>query len=149
MAMNEFLGIPSTNGLDKITGIPSSRRASKYTNPDIPAMSIEIQSDARNPDDGVPPSHDNCDSRYDNPDASISISSTTRVAGQTVAPFLAKHIPQQYAPLGVQERTHAKSQSQKDPNTKYCYRHRPDLKCRRMADEPSMENLQRVGVIRC
>lgn len=58
-----------------------------------------------------------------------------------MAPFLAKHIPEQYAPLGVQEET------DDNPNTKYCYRHRPDSKCKRTADEPSMENLQRVSVM--
>ncbi|KAH8812140.1 putative E3 ubiquitin ligase complex SCF subunit sconB [Xylogone sp. PMI_703] len=69
---------------------------------------------------------------------SLSLSSTSRVAGQTVAPFLAKHIPNQYAPLGGPS-----SRPRKDPNTKYCYRHHPDTKCRRTADEPTMENLQR------
>ncbi|KAI9926391.1 hypothetical protein ASPWEDRAFT_163708 [Aspergillus wentii DTO 134E9] len=56
-----------------------------------------------------------------------------------VAPFLAKHIPEQYARL---------SSRFDDPipapaNSRYCYRHRPDLKCRRQADEPSMDLLQR------
>jgi len=101
----------------------------------------------RHPDGGSPPSQDNCDDRHDDVDQTIGISSTRRIAGQTVAPFLARHIPEQYAPLGVQEETNSKSN--KNPNTKYCYRHRPDLKCRRTADEPSMENLQRVGMIDC
>lgn len=76
--------------------------------------------------------------------AEISISSTTKLAEQTVAPFLAKHIPHQYAPLG----THAlpEKPSHEVENTKYCYRHRPDLKCRRQADEPSMEQLQLVKI---
>ncbi|KAL8946864.1 MAG: hypothetical protein Q9222_006792 [Ikaeria aurantiellina] len=47
--------------------------------------------------------------------ANITISASSRLAGQTVAPFLAKHIPNQ---------------------------HRPDLKCRRQVDEPSMDQLQ-------
>lgn len=148
MDANEpMFGMEPTAHADAATEIPSLRLSLKYTNPDIAAMSIEMSSDTRNPDGSSPPSQDNCDSRHENSDSTISISSTTRLAGQTVAPFLAKHIPQQYAPLGVQEGAHAKSQSQKDPNTKYCYRHRPDLKCRRTADEPSMENLQRVGVL--
>lgn len=92
------------------------------------------------PDEGVPPNHDNCD--HDDQIPSISISSTSKMAGQTVAPFLARHIPKQYAPLGSQRST--SDDSQKDPNTKFCYRHRPDVKCRRTADEPSMDNLQRV-----
>lgn len=75
------------------------------------------------------------------PDAIMSLSAATRLAGQTVAPFLAKHIPEQYAPLGGIDKP---KDSPVNPNlsTKYCYRHRPDLKCRRQADEPSMDQLQ-------
>ena len=73
----------------------------------------------------------------------ISISASSKQAGQTVAPFLAKHIPEQYAPVGgLDVSGNAKM---KDPNTKYCYRHRPDLKCRRQANEPSMDQLQHVS----
>ncbi|KAB8301658.1 hypothetical protein EYC80_003495 [Monilinia laxa] len=84
---------------------------------------------------------DHCRADHDHSDPTITISSTSKLAGQTVAPFLAKHIPEQYAPLGPPQSI---STSRKDPNTKYCYRHRPDSKCRRTADEPTMENLQRV-----
>ncbi|KAL4785410.1 WD40-repeat-containing domain protein [Aspergillus varians] len=63
-----------------------------------------------------------------------------KIATQSVAPFLAKHIPEQYAPLGTQSILPAELSS---ANSKYCYRHRPDLKCRRQADEPSMDKLQR------
>lgn len=75
-------------------------------------------------------------------DANISLSATSKLAGQTVAPFLAKHIPDQYAPLGGL--AHPNNPANKNPNTKYCYRHRPDLKCRRQANEPSMDQLQHV-----
>lgn len=75
-------------------------------------------------------------------DANISLSAASKLAGQTVAPFLAKHIPDQYAPLGGLDQPN--SPANKDPNTKYCYRHRPDLKCRRQANEPSMDQLQHV-----
>lgn len=92
---------------------------------------------------GQPPTHDNCDDHHHvGSDPTITLSSSSKLAGQTVAPFLAKHIPEQYAPLGKQ--TQPISSLQKDPNTKYCYRHQPDSKCRRTADEPTMENLQRV-----
>jgi hypothetical protein len=84
---------------------------------------------------------DNCDKNHDPLGATITIMSTSKQAGKTVAPFLAKHIPEQYAPMGVPL---TDSQMRQDPNTKYCYRHRPDSKCRRTADEPTMENLQRV-----
>jgi F-box/WD-40 domain protein MET30 len=49
-----------------------------------------------------------------------------------ITPYLAQHIPHQYNPLGARD----------GHDTKYCYRHRPDLLCRRQADEPSMEQLQ-------
>ena len=78
-------------------------------------------------------------------DANITISSTSKLAGQTVAPFLAKHIPDQYAPLGGSGNSNGAMI--KDSNTKYCYRHRPDLKCRRQANEPSMDQLQHVKFI--
>lgn len=75
----------------------------------------------------------------------MSVSAATRLAGQTVAPFLAKHIPEQYAPLGGLDMPRD-STANPDPNTKYCYRHRPDRKCRRQADELSMDQLQHVSV---
>ena len=73
----------------------------------------------------------------------ISISSTSKLAGQTIAPFLAQHIPEQLAPVGASS-TMADS-PQKTMNSKYCYRHRPDLKCRRKADEPSTDQMQHVS----
>jgi hypothetical protein len=68
--------------------------------------------------------------------------SSARLTSQAVAPFLTRHIPNQYAPLGNAnvENTNAP----KDPNSKFCYRHRPDMLCRRQADEPSMDKLQKV-----
>jgi len=73
-------------------------------------------------------------------DKSITIQSTAKHARQTVAPFLAKHIPSQYAPLGKNGMPAGET---KDPNSKFCYRHRPDMLCRRQADEPSMDKLQK------
>lgn len=82
-------------------------------------------------------SNDTCETN-----ANVSFSATSKQAGQTVAPFLAKHIPDQYAPMGgLDANGRAK---RRDPNTKYCYRHQPDLKCRRQANEPSMDQLQQV-----
>lgn len=92
-------------------------------------------------DADVDPLQDTCGHSFEGVDAVITMDSTTKMAGQSVAPFLAKHIPDQYAPLGVPQSTMS---TKKDPNTKFCYRHRPDSKCRRTADEPTMENLQRV-----
>lgn len=82
--------------------------------------------------------------RIEEQEANIGISATSKLAGQTVAPFLAKHIPEQYAPLGGPGQV--MDPANKNPNTKYCYRHRPDLKCRRQVDEPSMDQLQHVRI---
>ncbi|EED19784.1 sulfur metabolite repression control protein SconB, putative [Talaromyces stipitatus ATCC 10500] len=66
--------------------------------------------------------------------------SKAKLADENIAPFLAKHIPSQYAPLGADA---SKTTGPPRPmNSRYCYRHRPDLKCRRQADEPSMDHLQ-------
>ncbi|KAL8920603.1 MAG: hypothetical protein Q9172_004430 [Xanthocarpia lactea] len=72
--------------------------------------------------------------------SNFSSSANSRLADQTVAPFLAKHIPNEYAHLGRPSGTGRPATM--NPNTKYCYRHRPDMKCRRQADEPSMDQLQ-------
>ncbi|KAB8360690.1 hypothetical protein FH972_024427 [Carpinus fangiana] len=58
----------------------------------------------------------------------------------TITPFLTKHIPKQYDPLGERNQTGARNDKS---NTKFCYRHHPDLKCRRQADEPSMDQMQK------
>ncbi|KAF1919500.1 WD40-repeat-containing domain protein [Ampelomyces quisqualis] len=60
--------------------------------------------------------------------------------GQMMTPYLAHHIPHQYNPQGADPDGHDAPRSTAD--TKYCYRHRPDLLCRRQADEPSMKELQ-------
>ena len=72
----------------------------------------------------------------------IALPAASRLGGQQVAPFLARHIPRQYKPLGNAPPTPVIGKT-----TKYCYRHRPDLKCRRQANEPSMEQLQNVCTI--
>jgi F-box and WD-40 domain protein MET30 len=72
-------------------------------------------------------------------DTGIAVLSTSRLAGKAVAPFLTKHIQGQD---GKPQRSWGPEV--RDPSLKYCYRHRPDLKCRRQADEPTMDQLQRV-----
>ncbi|KAE9969723.1 hypothetical protein EG328_006699 [Venturia inaequalis] len=57
--------------------------------------------------------------------------------GKSVTAFLSKHIPQTYNPMADQSVTDGPSR-----DTNYCNRHRPDRKCRRQADEVSMEDLQ-------
>ncbi|KAK1815528.1 hypothetical protein LTR12_010079 [Friedmanniomyces endolithicus] len=92
--------------------------------------------------------HDGIRNRYrkgeDADEHSISIPATSKHAEQTVAPFLTKHIPMQYNPQGGPPRGPQLQQpNEPDQNsTKFCYRHRPDVKCRRQANEPSMDQLQ-------
>ncbi|KAF7595389.1 hypothetical protein BBP40_006383 [Aspergillus hancockii] len=64
-----------------------------------------------------------------------------KLANENVAPFLVKHIPEQYGALG--SRRAGQPEDLSKVNSKFCYRHRPDLKCRRQADEPSMDKLQK------
>lgn len=64
------------------------------------------------------------------------------LARQNVAPFLAKYHPRQYAPLRSEDGT---PEIPRPVNAGYCYRHQPDSKCRRQADEQSMRQLQRVS----
>jgi len=78
----------------------------------------------------------------DNEDEDIPLSASSKRAGQTVAPFLARHIPDQYAHMGVPDQLG--NSRPKDPNSKYCYRHDPVLKCQRLANEP--EILQHVCI---
>jgi F-box/WD-40 domain protein MET30 len=66
---------------------------------------------------------------------------SSSLIGKTVTPFLKEHIPSLYAPVG--KSSNEESAREKNPNTKYCYRHRPDSKCRRAADEAKMVMIQR------
>ncbi|KAK5170328.1 uncharacterized protein LTR77_004915 [Saxophila tyrrhenica] len=81
--------------------------------------------------------------------------SATHAEKHTVMPFLAEHIPNSYNAVG--SAPHAWTPQQKNEsedqqmildlqaereNTKFCYRHSPDMKCRRQANEPSMQDLQ-------
>lgn len=70
-------------------------------------------------------------------------------ADHAIAPFYARHVPSQYNPVGVaQGQDHGEhiTSPSGGANTKFCNRHRPDLKCRRQANEPSMDELQAVRV---
>ncbi|RAL13838.1 F-box/WD repeat-containing protein [Aspergillus homomorphus CBS 101889] len=62
------------------------------------------------------------------------------LAVNSVAPFLARHVPEQYGALGPQNKGPVELSG---VDSRYCYRHRPDRKCRRQADEPTMDKLQR------
>ncbi|GAB7341323.1 hypothetical protein MBLNU457_7592t2 [Dothideomycetes sp. NU457] len=77
-----------------------------------------------------------------NADRNISIPTASKHADHAIAPFLAQHIPMQYNPIGHMQQNPQQSDESPSTSTKFCYRHRPDLKCRRQANEPSMEQLQ-------
>jgi hypothetical protein len=71
---------------------------------------------------------------------------SSSLVSKTVAPYLREHIPQIYAPVTKSdniEETH----EWRDPNSKFCYRHRPDSLCRRGADESKMVSIQRVRLL--
>ncbi|VUC21108.1 unnamed protein product [Clonostachys rosea] len=95
------------------------------------------------------PSRDNCDRHRQNEDDTVrAVKMPYDLAGKAVTPYLKEHIPGLYAPLGMGKQDNVADNAQqnsrtKDPNTKYCYRHRPDSKCRRAADETKMGAIQR------
>src|SRR5438552_2488377 len=97
----------------------SPRQSVKAARHHIPAMTIEMPAITEQTGESSRRIEDNCDGRKEDMTSTITISATARMAGQTVAPFLQKHIPEQYAPLGVQQK--AASYPKKDTNTKYCY----------------------------
>lgn len=66
---------------------------------------------------------------------------SSSLISQTVTPFLREHIPNLYAPISKVDNDESKAT---DPNSKFCYRHRPDSKCRKAADESKMGMIQRV-----
>lgn len=103
-----------------------------------------IQSTYRDPESSSSLSHDFTTQDQPEEDGKCSNTTITKLTGQTIAPFLARHIPAQYAPLGDSENSKDSAVTE-NPNTRYCYRHRPDLKCRRQVNEPSMDQLQHVS----
>lgn len=91
-------------------------------------------------------SRDTCDRRRpQEEDDSRLVKMPSDLAGKTVSPFLKEHIPGLYAPIG--KANDAVTDRNKDPNSRYCYRHRPDSKCRRAADESKMGTIQRVCLV--
>lgn len=88
-----------------------------------------------NPDQ---PSRENCDRRR--------VNQPSELVGKAVTPFLRDHIPGLYAPIGKQQQLDSmEGNRDRDSNSKLCYRHRPDSKCRRVADETKMAMIQRVS----
>ncbi|KAI0526399.1 quinon protein alcohol dehydrogenase-like superfamily [Xylaria bambusicola] len=89
------------------------------------------------------PSRENCDRRRPGEDASRLPNISQQSMSQSLTPFLREHIPTLYAPIGKPDLPSMANLKNKDPNSKYCYRHRPDSKCRRAADETKMGLIQR------
>ncbi|KAF2969573.1 hypothetical protein GQX73_g4015 [Xylaria multiplex] len=94
-------------------------------------------------DSNMKPSRENCDRRRPGEDASRLPNISQQSMSQSVTPFLREHIPSLYAPIGKPDLPSMMNLKNKDPNSKYCYRHRPDSKCRRAADESKMALIQR------
>lgn len=126
---------------------PAKRRRISYSN-DAPTKPVtaplpHLLSPSASSTGGSPKLHSQAVRDADEDEIrDISLQANSKFAGQAVAPFLAEHIPDQYAPLGGNQGV--RNPEKKGLNTKYCYRHRPDLKCRRQVDEPSMAQLQEV-----
>ncbi|KAM0374686.1 hypothetical protein ACHAPY_008305 [Fusarium culmorum] len=96
------------------------------------------------------PSKNNCDrQRSDQEINPRLVKMPSDLVGKTVSPFLKEHIPGLYAPFGKASMPLSPPPTndttvvrKKDPNSKFCYRHRPDSKCRRAADESKMGFIQ-------
>jgi len=69
----------------------------------------------------------------------------SNLVGQAVTPYLKEHVPNLYSPVSKIEASHTRTSFTKNFNSKYCYRHRPDSKCRKSADEDKMAMIQSVG----
>ncbi|KAJ2967832.1 hypothetical protein NQ176_g9478 [Zarea fungicola] len=91
------------------------------------------------------PSRDNCDRRRPAEEEHSRLKKMpSALVGKTVSPFLKEHIPGIYAPVGKDFPEESSPLAiPKDGNTRFCYRHRPDSKCRRTADETKMGMIQR------
>ncbi|KAI1634791.1 WD40 repeat-like protein [Biscogniauxia mediterranea] len=109
-----------------------------------PRQQSLLTSTADEHEPGTKPSRDNCDRRRpEEAEGASRLPNASRLSiGQSVTPFLREHIPGSYAPLGKPDLPSMLQLKTKDPNSKYCYRHRPDSKCRRAADESKMALIQ-------
>lgn len=100
-------------------------------------------------DSSSKPSKDNCERRdHDGHDASRLPNVSQQQMIKSVTPYLREHIPGLYAPVGNADNLALAAGSRnKDPNSRFCYRHRPDSKCRRAADESKMALIQSVRLV--
>lgn len=90
----------------------------------------------------------NCDRRRpeDHSDGSriTNMNVPSNLVGQAVTPYLKDHIPSLYSPVTKIDSTHTRQSFPKNFNSKYCYRHSPDSKCRKSANEDKMAMIQSV-----
>ncbi|CAN8097126.1 unnamed protein product [Discula destructiva] len=66
----------------------------------------------------------------------------SNLVGQAVTPYLKEHVPSLYAPVSKIDASYSRQSLTKNFNSKFCYRHRPDSKCRKSADEDKMAMIQ-------
>jgi F-box/WD-40 domain protein MET30 len=120
----------------------------KVTNTDTDFDSEQLEDSSQQQ-----PSKNNCDRhRSDQEINPRLVKMPSELVGKTVSPFLKEHIPGLYAPFGKASMPLSPPPTndttivrKKDPNSKFCYRHRPDSKCRRAADESKMGFIQSVS----
>lgn len=117
--------------------------------PTTPPATDDGQTDSSNPAvDRARLKELNCERRRPEEleDKSRLANMPSTLVGQTVTPFLKEHVPNLYAPVSKIEASHYRESPafQKNFNSKYCYRHRPDSKCRKAADEDKMAMIQTV-----
>lgn len=132
---------PARDALGEIT--TSARAPQDHTDDISPPTPLQLSSNCtcEPTAPNLPPLLQNVDER----EQMSSIPASSRDGEETVMPFLTQHNPMQYnvGVLGAQPLHDQDLPAQERSNTAYCYRHRPDLKCRRQANEPSMALLQK------
>ncbi|KAK3948488.1 WD40-repeat-containing domain protein [Pseudoneurospora amorphoporcata] len=119
-----------------------SRDTDRSSSPDL---DLHLKSDLTISADPTDITDQNCDRKRPEQQKRLrSRNSVTNMSSvlmsKTVTPFLREHIPSLYAPIG-KPGNHETARTQ-NPNSKYCYRHHPDSKCRRAADNAKMVMIQ-------
>ncbi len=110
----------------------NARKASLLT-PTLSTTTSTSQANTEQDCDRRRPGEENTQSR---------LTMSSQLMSKTVTPFLKDHIPGLYSPLSKRGTIEGMERQNKDPNSRYCYRHRPDIKCHRAADESKMVRIQ-------
>ncbi|KAI1809931.1 quinon protein alcohol dehydrogenase-like superfamily [Poronia punctata] len=132
----------STTHRSPVNVLPGSNQ--KPTAPDMRLQPLSPPMAPTDSEDSImKPSKETCDRRRPGEDDNSRLPNISQqFINQTMTPFLREHIPTLYAPIGKPDLPSMTSLKNKDPNSKFCYRHRPDSKCRRAADESKMALIQ-------